>query len=1162
MKRSAYQFFAISCLTLFLLMLMVTAHASLESQIKVAEGRYLLFNNGNYTTAGLIWSKVNFLEAVELDPNDNEARLFLSITRIPALMDNTLSYTPGLPIENAREFLDSLGVSTTGRDFFNWTANFTKDVKGNITLPPDVPALREYQNFIKSGILPEVDNALSDLAGIPNSFNTILKASETGENHDIEVDNGDVLLYKTSLYTFKTFLLIILSYNINVNDADVIVTKINNRLFNVDKDLLSPYPQFFNLLADSASSVQTARSSFLSAIDTYFQASNFIRNETDNQEDDLIILDSEKQAAESDFRANLERIKDSLVNKVSVEIGHEPLRVNFSEFFEDPVNIRDHLPVFKYDPYTNKMLIPDVCTVPDRTFSGILPNGLPNCTTPPGTFPVLSVSPANRDVAKDAGTTTFSVSNTGTGTMTWSASVTSGSWLTITSGATGTDTGTINCSFTANTSTSARTATIRVIATGTTGSPVDVTVTQVPTPVQPILLVGPANRDVAKDAGTTTFSVSNTGTGVMTWSASVTSGSWLTITSGTTGTDTGTINCSFTANTSTSSRTATIRVTATGATGSPVDVTVTQVPTPVQPVLSVSPANRDVAKDAGTATFSVSNTGTGIMTWSASVTSGSWLTITSGASGTDTGTINCSFTANTGSSPRTATVMVTATGATGSPVDVTVTQAPTPVQPVLLVSPANRDVAKEAGTTTFNVSNTGTGTMIWSASVTSGSWLTITSGTSGTNTGTISCSFTANTSTSARTATIRVTATGATSSPVDVTVTQAPTPVPVLSVTPSNQAVAKDAGTTTFSVSNTGTGTMLWTAAVTTGGSWLSITTGASGSNAGTITCSFTANTSTSARTGTIHVTAGATGSPKDVTVTQAESSSGSLAVSFSGLGLWVYNSDSAVWMQVNSTDPENMIYSGSTLYANFGTLGLWKWDGAAWSQLTPADPENMVTAGSTLYVDFGASYGLWKWDSAAWSQLTPADPENMVASGSTLYVDFGVSYGLWKWDGAAWSQLTPANPENMVASGSTLYGDFGVSYGLYKWDGAAWSQLTSANPENMAASGLTLYVDFGVSYGLYKWDGAAWSQLTSANPENIVTSDSSLYVDFGASYGIYKWDGAAWSQLASADPENIVTLGSMLYGDFGVSYGLWKWDGSSWTQLTGSNPVKMAVSN
>ncbi|MBF0242849.1 MAG: BACON domain-containing protein, partial [Desulfamplus sp.] len=45
-----------------------------------------------------------------------------------------------------------------------------------------------------------------------------------------------------------------------------------------------------------------------------------------------------------------------------------------------------------------------------------------------------------------------------------------------------------------------------------------------------------------------------------------------------------------------------------------------------------------------------------------------------GASGTNTGTITCSYTANTTSGSRTATVRITAAGATGSPKDVTVTQ--------------------------------------------------------------------------------------------------------------------------------------------------------------------------------------------------------------------------------------------------------------------------------------------------------------------------------------------------------------------------------------------------------------------------------------------------------------------------------------------------------
>ena len=381
---------------------------------------------------------------------------------------------------------------------------------------------------------------------------------------------------------------------------------------------------------------------------------------------------------------------------------------------------------------------------------------------------------------------------------------------------------------------------------------------------------------------------------------------------------------------------------------------------------------------------------------------------------------------------------------------------------------------------------------------------------------------------------------------------------PVLSVTPSNQAVSKDAGTTTFSVSNTGTETMPWTAIVTSGNSWLTITSGASGSNSGTVNCSITANITTSPRTGTIRVTAtGATGSPVDVTVTQTGTES--LAAGFAGSGLWIYNSGTAAWTQVSSVNPKNMIYSGSTLYVDFGaSYGLYKWDGAAWAQLTSANPENMVASGSTLYAGFGA-LGLYKFDGAAWTQLTTANPENMVASGSLLYADFGAS-GLYKFDGAAWTQLTSSNPEKMVTSGVTLYVGF-RSLGLYKWDGTSWSQLTSANPENMVTSGATLYVNFGATYGLQKWNGTAWTQLTSANPENMAASDSSLYANFGAS-GLYKFDGAAWAQLTTTNPENMVTSSdSTLYVNFGA-LGIHKWKNSSWSQLTGSDPVIMVISN
>ena len=88
---------------------------------------------------------------------------------------------------------------------------------------------------------------------------------------------------------------------------------------------------------------------------------------------------------------------------------------------------------------------------------------------------------------------------------------------------------------------------------------------------------------------------------------------------------------------------------------------------------------------------------------------------------------------------------------------------------------------------------------------------------------------------------------------------------PTLSVKPSFENVPDSSGNVTFNIANAGNGTMDWTA---TSDSWLTINS-ATGTNDGTITVNYTAN-SGDARTGTITVTAdGAENSPQTVTVKQ-----------------------------------------------------------------------------------------------------------------------------------------------------------------------------------------------------------------------------------------------------------------------------------------------------
>jgi len=285
--------------------------------------------------------------------------------------------------------------------------------------------------------------------------------------------------------------------------------------------------------------------------------------------------------------------------------------------------------------------------------------------------------------------------------------------------------------------------------------------------------------------------------------------------------------------------------------------------TPTQPeptkVLSVTPDNRDALSSDGSTTFSVANNGDGTMSWSA-IDDASWVTL-SGASGTNSGTIAANYGANPEPSPRVCTITVTAPGATGSPKQVTVTQAGS--DPILDVQPDNQDVLCSAGSTNIEVTNDGGGTMNWSATEPC-YWLSL-QNSSGTNNGTITVYYTDNCGGSARTCTITVTA-PATGSPKQVTITQMGG-TPVLSVSPANWDVSSSAGSVPFEVSNLGGGTMNWSS--TEGCNWVTLQND-SGINNGEITANYDANPDQYPRECTIIVTAsGATGSPKQVTINQ-----------------------------------------------------------------------------------------------------------------------------------------------------------------------------------------------------------------------------------------------------------------------------------------------------
>ncbi len=157
-------------------------------------------------------------------------------------------------------------------------------------------------------------------------------------------------------------------------------------------------------------------------------------------------------------------------------------------------------------------------------------------------------------------------------------------------------------------------------------------------------------------------------------------------------------------------------------------------PPPVPPSISVSATSIDADVSGEDVSVNVSNGGEGTLSWTVSIPSGvDWARISSGASGTNAGTIEIEVDGNTGAA-REFELTVSASGTASS--SVTVSQAAAP--PVIDVSVASTELEGNGGSVTLQVSNTGYGTMEWTASLPEDvEWAYIESGEAGTDSGEI-----------------------------------------------------------------------------------------------------------------------------------------------------------------------------------------------------------------------------------------------------------------------------------------------------------------------------------------------------------------------------------------------------------------------------------------
>ena len=301
---------------------------------------------------------------------------------------------------------------------------------------------------------------------------------------------------------------------------------------------------------------------------------------------------------------------------------------------------------------------------------------------------------------------------------------------------------------------------------------------------------------------------------------------WITIASGAAGSGNGSVRFTVASNTG-DARSGSIAVANQRAT-----ITQAGVSGPPACSASISPTSQNIGAAGGAGT-PVAVSAASTCQWTAA-SNASWITVSSGATGTGNGTVTFSVAANSGAA-RTGTLTIAGLAFT---VSQSASGSPPPPSCSYSISPTSHNFPVQGGTDDVNVSTTSTCSWTAASNV---PWVTIASGASGTGNGRVDYAVLPNIG-PARTGTLTIA--GQT-----FTVNQAAL-VCSYSISPNNVKVSAAAGTASTTV--TTNSACSWTAA--SNDSWITVTSGASGSGNGTVTFSYTQNTAKNDRKGTVTV--------------------------------------------------------------------------------------------------------------------------------------------------------------------------------------------------------------------------------------------------------------------------------------------------------------------
>ena len=319
----------------------------------------------NLTQSNINQALASFTGAVAVSPANGDANVYLALTRLLAL--------PTEPAGNS--FLNRLGIATSGRDVYHWTAQLKTNKLGKLVVPSNLDA-DEFTAELRTNVLPALIAAETNLAQITDTnFGMFLPGSVTHFS-DVTIDYGDVQMMRAILDAATFFGYTLHSWNLDAQFGAVSNLVASGKSLTV-QTVLGDYPKL--LTVANPADQGKAGAAFTSAINRYFAASQFIRSRRAGVR--LFNLVTNDLQDEQNFRLFLSDLESSMsapfggpgssANAIPNAAFHDVISdfdkstISMAAFFSGHFNVRSLFPAI-----TNNAFLWD--SFPDTTLDGLL----------------------------------------------------------------------------------------------------------------------------------------------------------------------------------------------------------------------------------------------------------------------------------------------------------------------------------------------------------------------------------------------------------------------------------------------------------------------------------------------------------------------------------------------------------------------------------------------------------------------------------------------------------------------------------------------------------------------------------------------------------------------------------------------------------------------